>query len=459
MNAEELGVAAWRGLIHLYETGAQRRPTFRHWRELEASQWWAPDRLRELQVERLRALLRHARDTSPWYRSTWAEAGLEPDAVESVDDLRRWPMIDRGTIRANRTAMQSTTHRDALIHKATGGSSGTPLEFDLDRASNDRRMGAWHRGYSWAGAGPGTRQWYLWGVPASSTPGWRKRKLRLYDKLYRRTTANCFELSEARLDDFVRSLARTRPHVIVAYTNALYAFARMLEERAIVPATPHSIVVGAEQLHQFQRDTIERVFAAPVFETYGSREFMLIAAECPEHDGLHLNSEHHVVEIVDEAGVPVPDGVEGDVLVTDLTNYGMPFIRYANGDRAIAQAGGCACGRSLPRLARVTGRRLDVLTTPDGRRLPGEFFPHIIKDLSSVRQFQVVQEIPEAVTIRLVAPTWNDRDEAWLRREIAAAAGPLLEVRLERVEQIPLTGAGKLQVVVNRVSQPAGAAA
>src|SRR5690606_21936692 len=138
-----------------------------------------------------------------------------------------------------------------------------------------------------------------------------------------------------------------------------------------------SIVVGAEKLHDFQRDLIERVFEAPVFETYGSREFMLIGAECEHHDGLHVTAENLIVEVIDDDGNPVPEGTEGDVAITDLTNLGMPFIRYRNGDRAVAAEGDCACGRTLPRLARVAGRRLDVLTTPDGRQLPGEFFPHI----------------------------------------------------------------------------------
>src|SRR5690606_31785328 len=103
--------------------------------------------------------------------------------------------------------------------------------------------------------------------------------------------------------------------------------------------TPGSIVVGAEKLHQFQREAIERVFGAPVFETYGSREFMLIGAECPEHAGLHITAENLIVEVLGSDDRPVPAGEEGDVVITDLTNTGMPFIRYRNGDRAVMATG------------------------------------------------------------------------------------------------------------------------
>jgi phenylacetate-CoA ligase len=447
-----MDVRVRRGLIRLYEGAWHRRPVFPYWNALEASQWWSAERVAALQLERLKSLLEFTQSTSPWYGASWRQAGLDAGRVTSLADFRRWPVIDRDTIRANRTAMRSTAPGMRLIAKATGGSSGVPLQFDLDFDSNDRRMAAWHRGYGWAGAEPGNRQWYLWGVPPSSAAEWKKRKVRLYDRLYRRHTESCFDLSDAHLARFVASLAATRPDNIVAYTNALYTFARMLEAAGIRPFSPTSIVVGAEKLHYYQRTTIERVFAAPVFETYGSREFMLIGAECEAHQGLHLTAEHLLVELLDDAGAPVAEGETGNVVVTDLTNRGMPFIRYANGDRAVAGGSSCACGRGLPLLRAVTGRRLDVLTTPDGRALPGEFFPHILKELASVKQFQVIQDDPQAVTVRLVAPDWNERDEQWLRREVGAAAGGALRLDLERVHEIPLTAAGKLQVVVNRLA-------
>ncbi|HET9065632.1 MAG TPA: hypothetical protein VFN22_07440 [Gemmatimonadales bacterium] len=447
-----------RDLIRAFEGGLKRRPVFGYWSELEASQWWDTERLEALRLGRLRALVAHAAATVPWYRDRWAGSGLDATALTTLADLARFPVIDREVIVAHRHEMRSTAPGMKLIAKATGGSSGVPLQFDLDHDSNERRMAAWHRGYGWAGAGPGTRQWYLWGVPPDTTAGWRKQKVRLYDRLYRRTTMSCFELGEATLPRFVASLAATRPDAIVAYTGALYAFARLLEARDIVPYQPGSLVVGAEALHDFQREMIERVFRAPVFETYGSREFMLIGAECPEHAGLHLTSEHHVVEIVDATGQPVAEGIEGDVVITDLTNLGMPFIRYRNGDRGVMAAGQCACGRGLPRLARVTGRRLDVLTTPDGQRLPGEFFPHIMKEFASVQRFQVIQEVADEVIVRIVAPAWSAEDGARLAREVGAVAGGRLRVRVETVDVIPLTGAGKLKVVVNRLAERAGRA-
>jgi phenylacetate-CoA ligase len=254
------------------------------------------------------------------------------------------------------------------------------------------------------------------------------------------------------LPDFLQRWNRYRPEAVVAYTNPLYFFARLLRERGLRPFSPRTIVVGAEKLHAFQRELIEEVFAAPVFETYGSREVMLIGAECERREGLHLTMEHLLVEVLDDDGQPTPPGEEGHVVITDLFNYGMPFIRYLTGDRAVAGWGQCSCGRGLPLLRKVVGRQLDVLHTPEGRRVAGEFFPHLLKDFPAVRRFQVVQESPDLIRLRVVLK--EGRWEPAQRRQVETAVrnvfGSSVRFELQQVEDIPLTAAGKLQVVVNR---------
>jgi phenylacetate-CoA ligase len=346
-----------------------------------------------------------------------------------------------------------------LLSKATGGSSGVPLQFDLDTDSHDRRMAAWHRGYNWAGAGPGSKQLYLWGVPLGAPSRWKRWKDSLYNRLNRRLMLNSFDLSAANVPVFLARLNGYRPDVIVAYTNPLYAFAQALDERGFKPYSPRSIIVGAEKLHGFQRALIEKVFGAPVFETYGSREFMLIGGECDRHEGLHLTQENLLIEVVDDDGRPTPDGEEGNIAVTDLRNYGMPFIRYLIGDRAVAGWRACSCGRGLPLLRRVVGRRLDILKTPDGRLIPGEFFPHLLKDFPPIRQFQVVQERPDEVQLRVVLRSdWDEASARSLRRELLKVLGPTIRYRLLPVDEIAVTPAGKHRVVVNLCTngQPQG---
>jgi len=436
--------------IRFFESGIKRRKTFRYWRELERSQWFPREELEAMQFGALRRLVAHAFEHCPYYREQWRNAGLEPRTLANLGEFSRWPLIDQNTVRAHRREMRAQVAGMRLLSKATGGSTGIPLEFDLDHDSNDRRVAASFRGYNWASAGPGTKQLYVWGGPVGELPGWKRLKNAWYDRLYRRRVINCFHFGAERASEFLARLAEYRPDAIVAYTNPLYEFARSLDDTNLVPFSPRSIVVGAEKLHDFQRERIEKVFRAPVFETYGSREFMLIGAECDRHSGLHLSMEHLLVEVVDDNGQPAQAGAEGNVVITDLFNYGMPFVRYMNGDRAIAGLDRCGCGRGLPVLRKVVGRQLDMLSTGDGRVVPGEFFPHLLKEFSAVRRFQVVQTSADDIRLRLVVShKWSDADQSRLTREIQSVVGPLCRFAIDIVDDIPLTGAGKHRVVVN----------
>ncbi|PAY21318.1 capsule biosynthesis protein CapK [Rhodopirellula sp. SM50] len=437
-------------ILPAFESGLKRRKTFHHWRELETSQWWPPQQIAALQVRRLRDLLAHCNAHSAWYRDRWADHGIDVDAVSSLDDLSALPITTRDMIRDHADAIRSRHPAIAFVSKATGGSSGAPLRFLIERDANDRRVAAAFRGYGWAGACPGTKQSHLWGVNLN-TLSWRQHlKECLYARLlYRRDMLNSFELSESNVSRYVNRLNRYRPKVLVAYANPLFVLARAIEERGLPIHRPESIIVGSEKLYDHQRELIERAFGSPVFETYGSREFTLIAAECDRHRGLHVTSENLIVEVVDDDGNPSAPGEEGQILVTDLFNTAMPFVRYAIGDRAVAGTGSCDCGRGLPLLEKIVGRQMDVLHLPDGRHLPGAFFPHIIKDIPAIRQFQAVQTRRDVIRLQLVVDDhWNADDRDALRQRILQNIGDSSQLEIQRVDQIQLTAAGKMRVVI-----------
>ncbi len=437
-------------LLPLFDGPLKGRRTLHYWRALEESQWWTPSELASFQLTALKNLLKHAAESCPYYGETWKSLEIGPGDIQSLDDLRKFPLITRDVIRAQRLRMRSRLPMK-LLSKGTGGSSGEPLQFDLCLDSNDRRTAQMYRGYGWAGGAPGSKQLLVWGSHVGNVPSWKRWKSDLHHLVDRQRVLSCFEFTPAKMDRHWQALRRYRPEVIVAYTNPLYEFARYLQTRNYQPHVSRSIIVGAEKLHDFQRELIESVFQVPVFETYGSREFMLIGAECEHHRRLHLSQENLIVEILDDDGQPTPAGEAGNVVVTDLFNYGMPFIRYVNGDRAIASSELCPCGRGLPLLKSITGRRLDVLDTPDGRQIPGEFFPHLIKEFPCVLRFQVVQESSHKITLNLVAEggfTLSDRQQ--LLREIRKVAGREVEIEIHYVADIPLTRAGKHNVVLKR---------
>lgn len=439
-------------LLPFFDGVIKRRRTLKYWKLAEESQWWTREQLESFQWTALERLLCHAATTCPYYHDDWENRGLTARKLKSWDDFRLWPVISRETIRRHRLVMRTTLPLP-LIAKATGGSTGEPVQFDLNHDSNDRRTAMMYRGYGWAGGAPGSKQLYIWGGAVGRVPAWKRWKATLHHRFDRHLVLNCFEFTHNRMQAHIACWNRYHPEVVVGYTNPLYEFAKYIQQTGQTVKAPNTIIVGAEKLYDFQRDLMQRVFRAPVFETYGSREFMLIGAECERHCGLHLSMENLLVEIVDEDGQPVPPGMEGKVVITDLFNYGMPFVRYDTGDRAIAGFENCPCGRGLPLLKQVTGRQLDVLETPDGRKVPGEFFPHLLKEFPSIRRFQVVQRAPDQIVLKLVLNggfTLADRD--LLMREIRKGVGLRVDVKLEFVDDIPLTSAGKHRVVVREWS-------
>ncbi len=439
-------------LLPTFDGLIKGRKTLRYLHEADRSQWLDRRSLEARQWADLLRILEYAYHHCEFYRESWDQLGLSPKELTSYEDFVGWPLLTRDTIREQRTRLQ-TCASIKRIAKSTGGSTGHPLEFDIDPGSSDRRTAMSMRGYDWAGCGPGVRRLLIWGANLNPAGSDRSMKERWHDRFHHQLHLNCFDFATDKMLAQFRAMQRFQPKAIVAYTNPLYEFARYLESHDLRPSGVGSIVVGAEKLYDFQRTLIERVFRAPVFETYGSREFMLIGAECERHSGMHLSMENLFVEIVDDDGRPTPAGNVGNVVITDLFNRAMPFIRYVNGDQAIAGFAQCECGRGLPLLQQVVGRRLDLVNTMVGETIPGEFFPHLFKDYPWIRRFQVQQRRLEEIEIRVVTePSTTDASWGSLKDRLDEQIGRLIHVRLEAVAEIPLTPAGKLQVVVNHLA-------
>jgi phenylacetate-CoA ligase len=443
-------------LFPVFDSRLKGRGTVEYLREYDRQQWLDRGAVERLALEKLNRLLTHCWDTVPYLRRRWSLQGLDARPLESLADLARYPVIDKTEITANYAEMVSSVWRGRTYAKATGGSTGTPFRFEFTVESDARRNAVMWRGYRWAGADIGRRTAFLWGTGFGGSLAHRTKDW-LYHRTFNRMMLDAFRLAEDNAGQYVRALNAFKPRIVIGYVAPLVALAKWAIDHGSSLRAPESVITGAEALHEDQRQTISNAFGCPVFNTYGSREFMLIAAECELRDGLHTNSDHLVVETVDAEGMPV-DGQPGDVAITDLHNFGMPFVRYRNGDLATATARECGCGRGLPLVERIDGRRLDMIRTPDGRMLPGEFFPHLMKEFAFVQQFQVVQRRRDAVEVSIVpTATVDEAALATLRKEINGALGGQVRVETKVVENIPLTASGKRRVTISLLDSQADA--
>ncbi|MDP5148784.1 phenylacetate--CoA ligase family protein [Rheinheimera baltica] len=427
------------------------KPLIRYVNEYSKHIALSPDELSALQWQSLTRLLKHSFDNSPYYHQRWQKAGVDDiRTVDSMAQFQQLPILTKADIQQHYDQLKAKNFDNNIV-KSTGGSTGTPLRFELDANSNTRREAIMWRGYDWLGAGLGVRTLYLWGAGIGQVSFARQIKERLYHGLYNRKMLNSFSMAPDNMHQYIAQINAYRPDAMVAYVNPLYELSKHILQQNIVVHRPNSILTGAEPLYEYQRDTIEKAFSCPVYNTYGCREVMLIAAECKTHKKLHINSDHLLVETVNQDG-QVNNGESGDVLLTDLFNYGMPLIRYQNGDRATLHNAACGCGNPLPLMSSIDGRKLDVIKTRSGKLIPGELFPHLFKEFASIDKFQVRQsDIDELIICIVTKNGLADGDKLAICNEINRYAAHELTLTFKFVDDIPLTASGKYRVTICEV--------
>lgn len=439
-------------LFPLHEIVIKRRNIIKYRRFLDKSQWWPREKLLEFQWIELQKLLKHAREQVPYWEEIFKDRKIDKVGKITYSDFQKLPIITKAEIRNNKELMRAQNYFARTRKKSTGGSTGVPLEFEYTPNSYDWRVAASNRGYCWAGCEDGIKQAYIWGVPIERVSRLKKIKQNLHHKILRQKYFNCFEFDKNKMTEVLRCLNKYKPEVIIGYTNPLYNFVRFISQKGDIKFRPKAIISAAEKLYDFQREEMEAIFGCQVFNTYGSREFMLIASECEQHKGLHIAVENLFVEIIKEDGTLAKPGEMGEVIVTDLHNYGMPFIRYKIGDMAIATDRMCPCGRELPLLEDVAGRSLDIIKTPDGKFVPGEFFPHLMKEFNEIKQFQVIQEAVDRLNIKIVKQKeFSNYRLNFMKNEILKILGNKILVQFDFVADIPLTKTGKHRVTISKL--------
>lgn len=420
-------------------------------RSLEESQWWSAERLRELQLRRLQALLRHAQAEVPYYRHLFEELGLDSTDFQDLDDLCKLPFLDKPLIRAHQEELKSA-QAHGLARFNTGGSSGEPLIFFIGKERVSHDVAAKWRATRWWDVDIGDPEMVVWGSPIELGSQDHIRYWR--DRLLRTHLLAAFEMSEPKLDEFVRTIRRIRPRMLFGYPSALAHIARHARRQgqSMDDLGIRVAFVTSERLYDHQREEIERVFACPVANGYGGRDAGFIAHACPR-GSMHITAEDILVEIVDAHGEVLPAGQSGEIVVTHLATADYPFIRYRTGDIGVLSEASCSCGRGLPVLQAIEGRSTDFIVARDGTLMHGLSLIYIVRDIPGVANFKVIQESLEHTRFLLVTEAGFDpARSATIRTEARARLGDTVRVDVELVPEIPAEASGKFRYVVSRVA-------
>ena len=443
------------------------RGTFEVLRGLEQSQWWPTDRLRALQQGKLRRLLTRAHDRCPFYRRRIDEAGIDPARI-TLDQLSRLPTLTKSDITENRDAMIDPSVRGGLHDCATGGSTGVPLAFKIDRERQAADQAARARTRRWFGIDVGERELYLWGSPVELAAVDHVKAIR--DRLTNHRLLNAFRMTPRVMSGFLDEIRRFDPVHIFGYPSSIARLVRhaIACGRSIQSRSLRAVFVTGELFQASDRAVIEESVTVPVVDGYGAREAGFIAHQCPAGT-YHVTMESLIVELLHPTGdahapltnrqssignrqsaTPVATGEPGEITITHLDAYGMPFIRYRTGDIARHATADCPCGRGLEALDIIEGRRTDMLRTSAGGVAHALSVIYVLRDEPTVREFKVVQQSNLDLDVLIIPrgpfeETCRRRITESLKRQI----GRDIDVRIQLTEEIQPDPSGKHRYVVS----------
>jgi len=420
-------------------------------KELEKTQWLSRKDLEVIQLKKLRSLVYQSYSNVPYYHSLFKSINLYPDDIKSLDDLRKIPVLTKEHVKQNQSVIKATNYTGALIPAASGGSSGEPVQFFRTKEDFSCAWAAAFRGWKWAGYDLGERYATLWGNPVGVAQQ-KKVLKKVKNTFMQNISLSAYDMTDQTLDEYVRIIRRYNPKIIRGYAQALFVMSQYMNKNGISDLHPVSVLTTAETLFGYQRSEIEKEFGCRVFDGYGGGEAPAAAYECQEHCGYHISSENIILEFVKDGEI-VSSGEKGKILVTNLNNYAIPFIRYDMEDIGIPSDDICSCGRGLPLMKSIEGRVNDMIVTPEGKFIHSYVFSAIFRNMHSIDQFQVIQETENTVTIKIVNnELFGEQDMNYIKTTLTPVLGENIRLRVECVTDIPiLSGSGKRRFVVSKV--------
>ncbi|MCQ6962315.1 phenylacetate--CoA ligase family protein [Methanolobus chelungpuianus] len=423
----------------------KRTKSLQYLKYLNRTQWLKPEELRQIQEQKLRHLIEYAYNNVPYYHKLFRSNGLTPDQIRTVDDLSKIPPLTKDLIRANGPDLLSSSV-SRMYRNTSGGTTGDPLVSYKDLNTMGCSLSSTYRGWSWGGYNPGDRYATLWRSPDTINK-YSSGINRVQNALRRNLLLNCFDIGRENMYAHAVTLNKYKPKIIRSSPSAGFAMAEFLGAESVERPSPMAFFTAAEKLYSFQRKRIESIFSCDVFDSYGSNEIRAMAYECEEHCGYHISVENVVIEFLSN-GEKTSPGELGEIIITDLTNFAMPFLRYRIGDVGIPSDETCSCGRGLPLLHSIEGRSNSIVQTKDKGLLKSSFFADLLIDSHLVENFQIIQNSPSSADVRIQGSDASEREKILLllRENLGE-----FDINLSHVSHIEPARSGKLQLVISNI--------
>jgi phenylacetate-CoA ligase len=360
--------------------------------------------LRQKQFEDLRRIYSFAVDNVEYYKDYNEKYSVNVQEAKTIEDiLSKLPIIDKEIIKKNKNNFFSGM--DNYIEMTTGGSTGTPFSYRLDRDCYKYSKLLKYRGYSYAGYSLGDSLIIFGGGSLVKKTDFVTS---LKTSLINTKKVSSYGVSEKQLLHLYKYVNKNKNLFIYGYASSIFFLALFIENNNLeVTSPPRAIFTTSEVLLEHQREKIESVFKTKIYNDYGINDGGGSAHECSSHEGMHLDMERSIIEVVDEDGCSVKEGV-GKIIVTSLKNYSMPFIRYDTGDYAKITSKECKCGRETPRIIEIIGRTTDYLKF--GSVYIGSPALTVLMGKLNLDLYQIIQLTENKIIIKILKSNGLDKN-------------------------------------------------
>jgi phenylacetate-CoA ligase len=425
-------------------------PKLAYWRTLEKTQYYSRQQLEEIQWQRLQDIWKFIWQNNDFYKKRFVEAGLTEQSLKSPADIIKLPLLTKKEIRVNTEGMISDGFdKERLLYFKTGGSTGKALDIYMTEECSELRNACARRHDRWTGWNPGEPVGAAWGNP--KLPDSIKEKLinaLVQPYIYLDTMA----VSEQSVHKFALSWKRVKPTLLFGHAHSLFILAQHVKEMGVDEIQPTGILSTSMMLLPHERAFMEKVFRCKVTDRYGCEEVSLIGSECEKHNGMHMNIEHLVIEFVKDDGTYACFGEPGNIVVTDLMNKAMPFIRYKVEDVGVPLDKACSCGRGLPLMGKITGRVADFLIKSDATKIAGiSLIENTLTKMPGIDQMQVIQKTLDDIVLNIVpGMTFSEPVQSALS-DYFNKIFPGTNVTVNRVKEILPEPSGKYRFSICRI--------
>tara|TARA_B110001452_G_scaffold211979_1_gene182524 strand:- start:717 stop:2072 length:1356 start_codon:yes stop_codon:yes gene_type:complete len=347
-----------------------------------------------IQLKRLNHILNHAFKFVPFYKKHWKGLKyIENNTIvlNSINQLYDFPVLTKELIKKNSKDLLAANYKNRKpFLNTSGGSTGAPLSLVQDEEYQINNLASFYLSRSWKGIDFYDKTIYLWGAERDTFIGKKPYIEYLKDYILNTNRLNTFILNPKTILKYIDIINKSNAKLIIAYVQSIHEIARYAKKNNIYIKKQNAIHCAAGTLYDFMKKEIEEVFQCRAYNHYGSREVGAIASECSANDGLHILMHHNIVQPLNFNHKEK----ETNIIVTNLSNYSMPLIRYDIGDLGVfvEEKNKCKCGVTYPKIKKVVGRTTDFFQNKKGDKIDGEYFTHLLYFLPEVNRFQIVQE-------------------------------------------------------------------